>query len=617
MNAVPIVIAALLFFAIAYRYYGAFLAAKVLALDDSQPTPAHTLRDGSNYHPTNKWVLFGHHFAAISGAGPLIGPVLAAQFGYAPGLIWMLLGSVIAGGVHDMLVLTASVRRKGKSLAEIARHEVSPLGGAVASVAILIIIVVALAGLGLAVVNALSESAWGTFTIAMTIPIALFVGLWMYRIRKGRIAEASLIGVVGVFAAVIFGNTIAHSSIAHVFTLPREGIILAIAAYGFIASVLPVWMLLCPRDYLSSYLKIGTILALIVGVFVVHPDLKMPAFTPFVHGGGPIIPGKVFPFLFITIACGAISGFHALVSSGTSPKMLSKQSEARMVGYGAMLVESVVSVIALIAACSLFPGDYFAINLTPDKFAALGLEPVNLAELSREVGENVTGRPGGAVSLAVGFAQIFSGIPGMKSLMSYWYHFAIMFEALFILTTIDTGTRVARFLVQEFGGRIWKPMERTHWLPGSLLATGFVVFSWAYFIWTGNISTIWPMFGTANQLLAGVALAVVTAALINAGKVRYVWVSLVPLSFVAVTTLYAGWRNIFDNFLPLTAVPGQRLLGFINVSLMAVIMVCSVIILVESARRVYRVLVKGQYTVLGKPVSASDPGFKPPDFGEA
>jgi len=617
MNAVPIVIGALLFFAIAYRYYGAFLAAKVLALDDSQPTPAHTLRDGSNYHPTNKWVLFGHHFAAISGAGPLIGPVLAAQFGYAPGLIWMLLGSVIAGGVHDMLVLAASVRRKGKSLAEIARHEVSPLGGAVASVAILIIIVVALAGLGLAVVNALSESAWGTFTIAMTIPIALFVGLWMYRIRKGRIAEASLIGVVGVFAAVIFGNTIAHSSIAHVFTLPREGIILAIAAYGFIASVLPVWMLLCPRDYLSSYLKIGTILALIIGVFVVHPNLKMPAFTPFVHGGGPIIPGKVFPFLFITIACGAISGFHALVSSGTSPKMLSKQSEARMVGYGAMLVESVVSVIALIAACSLHQGDYFAINLTPDKFATLGLEPVNLAELSREVGENVTGRPGGAVSLAVGFAQIFSGIPGMKSLMSYWYHFAIMFEALFILTTIDTGTRVARFLVQEFGGRIWKPMERTHWLPGSLLATGFVVFSWAYFIWTGNISTIWPMFGTANQLLAGVALAVVTAALINAGKVRYVWVTLIPLSFVAVTTLYAGWRNIFDNFLPLTAVPGQRLLGTINVILMSVIMACAVIILVESARRVYRVLVKGQYTVLGKPVNVSDPDFKPPNFGEA
>jgi carbon starvation protein len=617
MNAVPIVIGALLIMALAYRYYSAFIAAKILALDDSRPTPAHTLKDGSNYHPTNKWVLFGHHFAAISGAGPLIGPVLAAQFGYAPGLFWMLLGAVIAGGVHDFLVLGASIRRKGKSLAEIARHEISPLGGAVVSVAILIIIIVALAGLGLAVVNALSESAWGTFTIAMTIPIALFVGLWMYRIRKGRIAEASLIGVVGVFAAVILGNVVAHSSLASVFTLPREGIILAIAAYGFIASVLPVWMLLCPRDYLSSYLKIGTIIALMVGVFVVHPNLKMPAVTNFIHGGGPIIPGKVFPFLFITIACGAISGFHSLVSSGTTPKMISKETDARLIGYGAMLVESVVSVIALIAACSLFPGDYFAINLSPDKFAALGLQPVNLAELSREVGENVAGRPGGAVSLAVGFAQIFSGIPGMKTLMSYWYHFAIMFEALFILTTIDTGTRVARFLVQEFGGRIWKPFERTGWLPGSLLATFFVVFSWGYFIWTGNISTIWPMFGTANQLLASVALAVVTVAIINAGKVRYVWVSLVPLAFVAATTLYAGWRNIFDNFLPLTTMPGQRLLGVINVFLTAVIMTCSVVILIESGRRAYRVLVKGQSSVRGKLVNVSDPGFQPPDFGEA
>ncbi|MCJ7587931.1 MAG: carbon starvation protein A, partial [Candidatus Aminicenantes bacterium] len=386
---------------------------------------------------------------------------------------------------------------------------------------------------------------------------------------------------------------------------------------GFVASVLPVWLLLCPRDYLSSYLKIGTILALIVGVFIVHPNLKMPAFTPYIHGGGPIIPGKVFPFLFITIACGAVSGFHALVSSGTTPKMISKERDARLIGYGAMLVESVVSVIALVAACSLFPGDYFAINLSPDKFAALGLQPVNLTELSREVGEKIAGRPGGAVSLAVGFAQIFSAIPGMRKLMSYWYHFAIMFEALFILTTIDTGTRVARFLVQEFGGRVWKRFERTDWLPGSLAATFFVVFSWAYFIWTGNISTIWPMFGTANQLLAGVALAVVTAAIINAGKVRYVWVSLVPLVFVASTTLYAGWRNIFDNFLPLVSKPGQRILGVINVSLTAVIMACSVIILAESARRAYRVLAKGRYTVRGRVVSATDPGFKPPDYGEA
>jgi len=617
MNAVPIVIGSLLFLAIAYRYYSAFIAAKVLALDDRRTTPAYTLKDGANYHPTNKWVLFGHHFAAISGAGPLIGPVLAAQFGYAPGLLWLLLGAVIAGGVHDFLVLVASVRRKGKSLAEIARREVSPLSGAVASVAILIIIVVALAGLGLAVVNALRESAWGTFTIAMTIPIALFVGLWMNKIRPGKIAEASVIGVIGVFAAVIFGNTVAHSSLAHFFTLSREGIILALAIYGFLASVLPVWLLLAPRDYLSSYLKIGTILALIVGVLVVHPNLKMPAFTNFIHGHGPVIPGKLFPFLFITIACGAVSGFHSLVSSGTTPKMLTRETEARFVGYGAMVVESLVSVIALIAASSLFPADYFAINLSPEKFAGLGLTPINVAELSREVGENLAGRPGGAVSLAAGFAQIFSAIPGMRGLMSYWYHFAIMFEALFILTTIDAGTRIARFLVQEFAGRVWKPMERTNWLPGALMATSLVVFGWAYFIWTGSVSSIWPMFGTANQLLAGVALAVVTVAIINAGKVRYVWVSLVPLAFVATTTLYAGWRNIFDNFLPSVSIPGQKVLGVVNVSLTVIIMFCAVVILIESGRRAYRVLVKGQYTVLGKPVNASDSGFQPPDFGEA
>jgi carbon starvation protein len=617
MNAVPIVIGALLFVALAYRYYSAFIAAKVLALDDSRVTPANALHDGANYHPTNKWVLFGHHFAAIAGAGPLIGPVLAAQFGYAPGLLWMLLGAVIAGGVHDFTVLVASVRRKGKSLAEIARREVSPLSGAVASVAILIIIIVALAGLGLAVVNALRDSAWGTFTIAMTIPIALFVGLWMNKIRPGKIAEASVIGVIGVFAAVIFGNTVAHSSLAHVFTLSREGIILAIAIYGFFASVLPVWLLLAPRDYLSSYLKIGTILALLIGVLVVHPNLKMPAVTQYVHGHGPIIPGKLFPFLFITIACGAISGFHALVSSGTTPKMVPRESDTRMIGYGAMLVESVVSVVALIAACSMFPADYFAINLSPAKFAGLGLVPVNVAELSREVGENLLGRPGGAVSLAAGFAQIFSSIPGMRGLMSYWYHFAIMFEALFILTTIDAGTRIARFLVQEYAGRVWKPMERTNWLPGALAATSFVVFAWAYFIWTGNVSNIWPMFGTANQLLAGVALAVVTVAIINAGKVRYVWVSLVPLAFVATTTLYAGWRNIFDNFLPSVSVPDEKVLGVVNVTLTLVIMFCSVVILVESARRAYRVLVKGQFTVQGKAVLASDKDFRPPDFGEA
>jgi carbon starvation protein len=617
MNAVPIVLGAILVMALAYRYYSAFIAAKIAAIDDSRPTPAHSLHDGQNYHPTNKWVLFGHHFAAISGAGPLIGPVLAAQFGYASGLLWMLLGAVLAGGVHDFLILVASIRRQGKSLAEIARHEVSPLAGTIASVAILIIIVVALAGLGLAVVNALKESSWGTFTIAMTIPVALFVGLWMYRIRPGRVAEASLIGVVGVFAAVILGERVPQSCLGPWFTLTREGIIIAIAAYGFIASVLPVWLLLCPRDYLSSYLKIGTIVALVVGVLFVHPYLKMPAVTSYVHGGGPIIPGKLFPFLFITIACGAISGFHSLVASGTTPKMISKESDAILIGYGAMLVEGIVSVVALIAACSLVPADYFAINVAPAKFASLGLTPVNLADLSKQVGEKVAGRPGGAVSLAVGFAQIFSGLPGMRSLMSYWYHFAIMFEALFILTTIDTGTRVARFLFQEFGGRVYKPMERTNWIPGTLISTALVVFCWGYFIWRGNISTIWPMFGTANQLLAGVALAVATTALINAGKVRYLWVTLVPMVFVAVTTLYAGWRNIFDNFLPLTATPGEVILGYVNIILSAIIMLCAAVVLIESSRRSYRVLVRGKYTRAGKTALASEPEFRPPEFGEA
>jgi carbon starvation protein len=602
MNAVPLILIAIFVMTLAYRYYGAFLAAKVAVLDDTRATPSHTLGDGQNFHPVNKWVLFGHHFAAIAGAGPLIGPVLAAQFGYAPGFFWILFGAVLAGGTHDFMILVASVRRRGRSLAEIARHEVSPLAGVVGSIAILIIIIVALAGLGLAVVNALRDSSWGTFTIGMTIPIAMLVGLWMDHIRKGKVAEASVIGVVGVFAALIIGGIIPGSPVARYFTLSREGVIIALAVYGFIASVLPVWLLLCPRDYLSSYLKIGTIVALIAGVLIVHPSLKMPAFTHYDAGGGPIIPGKLFPFLFITIACGAISGFHSLVSSGTTPKMLVKETDARMVAYGAMLMEGIVSVVALIAACSLHPADYFAINVAADKFPALGLTPVNLQTLCRQVGENVAGRPGGAVSLAVGFAQIFSGIPRMTHLMSYFYHFAIMFEALFILTTIDAGTRIARFLVQEYGGKAWKPLEKTDWWPGAFLATGGVVFAWAYFIWTGSVSTIWPMFGTANQLLAAVALAVASAAIVNAGKVRYVWTTFVPMLFVAVTTIDAGLRNIFQSYVPMMAAPDKTARGLVNTVLTGVILICVVIILIETLRRIYRVLVKGAYTAAGKPV---------------
>jgi carbon starvation protein len=615
MNAFPLLLIALAVMAIAYRYYSAFIAAKVVALDDSRETPAHTYNDGQNYHPTNKWVLFGHHFAAISGAGPLIGPVLATQFGYLPGYIWLLFGVCIGGAVHDFVILVASIRRKGKSLAEIARFEISPLAGLVGSIAILIIVIAALAGLGLAVVNALKDSAWGTFTIAMTIPMALLVGLWMYRIRPGKIAEASLIGVAGVLAAVIFGAKVPGSFLAPYFTLSKNGITLTIAAYGFIASVLPVWLLLCPRDYLSSYMKLGTIALLVIGVFLVRPELKMPALTQYIHGGGPIIPGKLYPFVFITIACGAISGFHALVSSGTTPKMLNKESDARMIGYGSMLLEGLVGLVALIASSSLFPSDYFAINLSPDKFQALGLPVANLAELSREVGEQIAGRPGGAVSLAVGFAQIFTGIPGMRGLMSYWYHFAIMFEALFILTTIDTGTRVSRFLVQEFAGRVWKPFERADWLPGTLVSTALVVIAWSYFIWTGSISTIWPMFGTANQLLAGVALAVATSAIINAGRARYVWVTLIPMLFVTITTLIACWINITDNFYPLTKVPASALQGWINVAMTIVIMLCAIIVVAEAFRRWYQVLVKHEYVIAGQTMNATDPDFRPPEFG--
>ena len=574
----------LCFIAIGYRYYSAFIATKVLILDDSRQTPAHRLYDGQNYFPTNKWVLFGHHFAAITGAGPLIGPVLATQFGFLPGLLWLVVGVVLAGAVHDFIILFASVRSDGKSLAEIAKKEISPVAGFTAAVAILFIVVIALAGLGLAVVNALRESSWGTFTIAATIPIALFMGLYMYRFRKGKIREATVIGVIALIAAVVFGKLIPGSPLGPWFTLSKNEITVCIAIYGLAASILPVWMLLCPRDYLSSFMKLGTIAFLIMGVFVVHPDLKMPAFSQFVDGGGPIIPGKMFPFVFITIACGAISGFHALVGSGTTPKMISLESHIRPIGYGSMLMEGVVGVVSLIAASALYPGDYFAINVTPEKFSQLGMSVVNLPELEREVGEIVTGRPGGAVSLAVGMAQIFTAIPGMKGLMSYWYHFAIMFEALFILTTIDTGTRVARFLVQEFLGKFYKPMEKTDWMPGTIFSSVLVVAGWSYFIFTGNISTIWPMFGIANQLLAGIALCVGTTLIINLGRARLAWVTLLPLSFVSTTTLTAGYLSITDNFMPLArnADSSVSFQGQLNVVLTIIMMTCMIIVLFDS-----------------------------------
>ncbi|HLG13099.1 MAG TPA: carbon starvation CstA family protein [Blastocatellia bacterium] len=598
MSALPIMIGVLCLLVIAYRYYSAFIAAKVLALDDSRQTPAHTMNDGQNYYPTNKWVLFGHHFAAISGAGPLVGPVLAAQFGFLPGLLWLVIGVTLGGAVHDFIALGSSVRRKGKSLAEIARTEVSPLSGFVTGLAILFIVVIALSGLGLVVVKALGESPWGTFTVGFTIPLALFMGLYMYRIRKGKIREATILGVIGLFIAVVLGGRIAESALAPSFTFSEATITYMMAAYGFIASVLPVWLLLCPRDYLSSYMKIGTVAFLIIGVLVVAPHLKMPATTPFVSGGGPIIPGKLYPFVFITIACGAISGFHSLISSGTTPKMLNRETDARMIGYGGMLMEGLVGVVALVAATSLIPGDYFSINIdqaTPEKQAAyvqfvethsaegFDLHEQKLQEITEQTGEkNLRGRTGGAVTLAVGIAQIFEGIPGLGGLMKYWYHFAIMFEALFILTTIDTGTRVARFMLGEFLGRVYKPFERPNWLPGAIATSALVVLGFTYFIRTGSVSTIWPMFGIANQLLAAVALCVGTTVIINSGRAKYAWVTITPLAFVATTTLIAGWRSIFDNFLKDTLKPETAFRGYLNASLTAIMMTCVLIVLVDS-----------------------------------
>ena len=592
MRALYLILPILGILAIAYRYYSAFIAARLMVLDDTRVTPAHELNDGRNYHPTHRLVLFGHHFAAIAGAGPLIGPVLAAQFGYAPGLIWLVAGVCLAGAVHDYVILWASVRRKGRSLAEIARMEIGPTAGITAAIAILFIIVIALAGLGFAVVNALQESAWGTFTIGVSIPLAIAMGLYMHRLRPDRIAEATVIGVIGMVLAVVLGKPVAASSIGHWFLLSRQGIIIAMAAYGFVAAVLPVWLLLVPRDYLSAYMKIGTIAFLVLAVVIVNPPLQMPAFSQFVGGGGPIIPGPLFPFAFITIACGAISGFHSLVSSGTTPKMIDRESDIRPIGYGAMLMEGLVGIVALLAAAAMHPGDYFAINTAPPVFARLGIPPVNLPDLQLAVGENVAGRPGGAVSLAVGIAQMFSGLPGMRHLMDYWYHFAIMFEALFILTTIDAGTRIGRFLLQEFLGRFYEPFGQREWLPGSLLSTLAIVVSWSYFIWTGSINTIWPMFGIANQLLAAVALAVGTTIIINMGRARYAWVTAVPLAFVSITTLSAGALSLRDNFWPMATGPdpSRHFRGYLNTALTIIMMVCVLVILANAMWRCTQVL---------------------------
>jgi carbon starvation protein len=592
MTVLSILVGALCIFTLGYRYYSAFLAAKVLTLDDKRPTPAHVYEDEHDYAPAPKWVLFGHHFAAIAGAGPLIGPTLAAQFGWAPGFLWIVLGAVLCGCVHDFTVLVASLRHKGRSLADIALTEIGPFAGIVCMIAVLFILLVTLGGLGIVVVNAMANSPWAVFTIGMTIPIALMMGWWMFKSVKGKVVVVgpSIAGVAVLMGAVFAGRIVADSSMAGMLTFSGHQITIILMAYGFVASVLPVWLLLEPRDYLSTYLKLGTISLLIVGIFVVHPQMQFPAFTQYIHGGGPIIHGKLFPFLFVTIACGAISGFHSLIASGTTPKMLDKETDARVIGYGAMAAEALVAVLALIAACSLYPGDYYAINVPPAVFANLGLHTVDLATLSRETGENLAGRTGGGVSLAIGMAHIFRGLPHMDKLVGYWYHYAILFEALFILTTVDAGTRVARYVLQELLGKAYKPFGNMKWVPGMVIATVLVVVSWGYLIYTGSISTIWPLFGVGNQLLATIALSVTTTFLINNGKQRYAWTTALPMVFVGVTTLVAAYLSITTIFWPLAQIPGTRLQGSLDAALMSLFMLGVILVVTAAMRRCWATL---------------------------
>ena len=602
VNGLWLVVAAACIYVLAYRFYGRWLARQVVGLNNQHVTPAVRLNDGVNFHPTNKVVLFGHHFAAIAGAGPLLGPVLAAQFGFVPGFLWLVIGAVLAGAVQDFIILVASMRRNGRSLPEIAHDELGSITGTATATAVLFIVVVALAGLGFAVVNALYHNAWGTFTIAMTIPIGLIMGFYLQKFRSGAVAEVSILGVVLLIVAVLLGRVVAQSSYAWLFEFDKPALVWLLAGYGFLASVLPGWMLLVPRGYLSTFMKLGVVFLLGFGVILMAPTIEMPRITTFAAGGGPIIPGTLFPFLFITIACGAISGFHSLVSSGTTPKMIEQESQA-VVGYAAMLLESFVGVMALIAASVLIPGDYLAINTTlgVEALSAMGFAPVRIAELSQMVEVDVSGRPGGAVSLAVGMASIFSALPGMSGLMAYWYQFALVFEALFILTTIDTGTRVARYLIQEMAGRVYEPFRRINWLPGVFLSSGLVVGGWAYLIGTGSISTIWPMFGAANQLLGTLALCVGTTVLIKMWKSPYLWVTALPMLFVGVITL-TGCYEMFWMFVKkaATSATGQAFALYLDAVLVSVVAVLGLIVLSDSVRQWYG------YVVLKKPFRSSE-----------